>query len=126
MVADNFHIKVKEERRDTIMGNEKIFAKIEKAAAKKKSKKIIDVLKKADNEVLVKALEALGDVADEDSFNTINRFMDYADPEVRIAACKAGLKINTEYMRTKVRFQLSQEKDAEVKKIILEELNKTN
>ena len=108
------------------MRNERAFAKIEKAVTKKKSKDIIGIMRKADNAVLVKALEGLGQVADEDSCNQITHYLDDQADVVRIAACKAALSINTEYMKTRVVYQLSVEQNPAVKKEIQEAFNKAN
>jgi hypothetical protein len=105
------------------MNDQKEEAKIEKCAEKKKSGPIIKLMAKADNEVLVKALGALGQIGDEDSANNITHYLDHSDKAVRLAACEAALKIGTEYMRTRVRHQLAVESDAEVKKGIQDLLN---
>lgn len=42
---------------------------------------------------------------------------------MRVAACKAALVIDTEYMKTRVRHQLAVEQDADAKKQIQEALN---
>lgn len=85
------------------MNEEKAIAKMEKAVAKKKSGVVIDCMKKADSELLIKAFEALGKIGDEDACNHITHYLDHEDKEVRIAACRAGLAIDTEYMKTRVR-----------------------
>ena len=105
------------------MSDQKLEAKIEKAAAKKKSGPIVKVLAKADEEVLVKALTALGDIGDEDSRNNITHYLDHENKQVRLAACRAGIKIGTDYMNTRVRHQLAMEKDPEVKQEIQKILN---
>ena len=106
------------------MVNEKLIAKMDKAVAKKKSAPVLKMLKKADNETLIAILGALAKIGDEDSCNNITHYLDHADDAVRTAACEAGLTINTEYMRTRVRHQLSQEKNPEVKAKIQEAFNK--
>ena len=73
------------------MKNEKALVKIEKAASKKKSKDIIALMNKADGEVLVKALNVLGEIGDEDSCNQITHYLDHENDAVRVAACKAGI-----------------------------------
>ena len=50
-------------------------------------------------------------------------YLDHSDAKVRVAACRAALVIDTEYMRTRVRHQLAVEQDAEAKKEIQEALN---
>jgi len=100
------------------MNNEKAFAKIEKAASKKKSKTIIGLMEKADKEVLIKALEALGEIGDEASCNQVTHYLENTVDEVRIAACKAGIRIDTEYMKTLIQHQLSLEQNDFVKKEI--------
>lgn len=97
------------------MNNEKAIAKIEKAAAKKKSAAIIKIMAKAEKETLLKALEALGSIGDEDSRNYITHYLDHEDGDIRLTACQAALVINTEYMKTRVRHQLGMEKDEAIK-----------
>ena len=111
---------------DIYMNDEKAFSKIDKAVAKKKSGPVLDVMKKADKEVLIKALEALGKIGDEDSCNRVTNYLDHEDKDVRLAACKAAVAINTEYMKTRVRYQLSKEADADVKKKMQEIFQKVN
>lgn len=108
------------------MNKEKALAKIEKAAAKNKSKDIIGMMDKAEADVKVKALDALGKIGDEDSCNQITHFLDDENDAVRVAACKAGIRINTEYMKTRVRYQLSVEQNPAVKKEIQEAFNQAN
>lgn len=97
--------------------------KIHKLEEKRKSAAIIKHLHKADSEVLVAAIESLGHIADEDSCNYITHYLDDENKEVRLAACKAEISIGTEYMKTRVRHQLSIEKDPEVKKQIQDAFN---
>lgn len=108
------------------MKNEKALVKIEKAASKRKSKDIISLMNKADGEVLVKALDALGQIGDEDSCNQITHYLDHSEDAVRVAACKAGIRINSEYMKTRVRYQLSVEQNETVKKEIQKAFNEAN
>jgi len=108
------------------MNTEKTFSKIEKAAAKKNSKNIISLMKKADPEVLVKALEALGQIGDEDSCNTITHYLENPADQVRIAACKAGLCANSEYLRTRIRHQFANEQVESVRKEIQNALNEAS
>ena len=105
------------------MNNEKAIAKIEKAAAKKKSAAIIKISAKAEKEIILKALGALGAIGDEDSRNHITHYLDHEDGDIRFAACKAALTINTEYMMTRVRHQLGMEKDEAIKAQIQEAFN---
>lgn len=105
------------------MSNQKEAAKIEKFVEKRKSGPIIKLMGKADSEVLVAALEGLGKIADEDSFNQITRYLEHEDAKVRVAACKAALVVNTEYMKTRVRHQLMAESDADAKKQIQDAMN---
>ncbi|HJC57829.1 MAG TPA: HEAT repeat domain-containing protein [Candidatus Eisenbergiella intestinipullorum] len=105
------------------MNDQREEAKIEKYAEKKKSGPIIKLMEKADSEVLIEALKALGGIGDEDSANKITHYLDHSDAKVRVAACQAALVIDTEYMKTRVRHQLAVEQDAEAKKAIQEALN---
>lgn len=72
--------------------------------------------KHSDTEIICAALEALGDIADEDSLNEITHYLEHEDPAVRTKACCVAAKLNTDYLNTRVRYQMSQEKDPEVKK----------
>lgn len=105
------------------MSDQKTEEKIEKFAAKRKSGSIIKLLGKADSDVLVKALEALGGIGDEDACNHITHYLDHENEAVRIAACRAAVGIGTGYMNTRVRHQLAMEKNEDVKKQIQEILN---
>lgn len=105
------------------MSDQKEVAKIEKSVEKRKSAPIIKLMGKADSDVLVAALEGLGKIADEDSFNQITHYLEHEDAKVRVAACKAALVVNTEYMKTRVRHQLMVESDADAKKQIQDALN---
>ena len=113
-------------RKEVAMKKEKALAKIEKAVAKNKSKLIFPLLNKAEPEVMVKALEAMGKLGDEDSRNCITHFLDDPTAEIRVAACKAALVINNEYMKTRVSYQLSVEQDEAVKKEIRDAFNAVN
>lgn len=108
------------------MNDQKEEAKIAKYAEKKKSGPIIKIMEKADSEVLIEALKALGGIADEDSANKITYYLDHPDAKVRVAACQAALVIDTEYMKTRVRHQLAVEQDGDAKKQIQEALNQSN
>ena len=108
------------------MNDQKEEAKIAKYAEKKKSGPIIKIMEKADSEVLIEALKALGGIADEDSANKITHYLDHQDAKVRVAACQAALVIDTEYMKTRVRHQLAVEQDGDAKKQIQEALNQSN
>ena len=100
------------------MNDQREEAKIEKYAEKKKSGPIIKIMDKADTEVLIEALKALGGIADEDSANKITHYLDHPDAGVRVAACQAALVIDTDYMKTRVRHQLAVEQDTDAKKQI--------
>lgn len=108
------------------MKKERLVARIEKAAGKKKSAVIIDAMDIADQEVTVRCLELLAEIADEDSCNHIAHMLDAPDDDVRVAACKAAIKINTEYMNTRVRYQMSIEQNPAVKKAVQEAFNQSN
>lgn len=108
------------------MSNAKIAAKIAKAAAKKKSEPITKLLAKCDAQDLILAIESLGNIADENSCNYMVHFLDHEDKDVRLTACKACLKVNTEYMKTRVRHQLAMEQDAATKTQIQQAFNAVN
>ncbi len=98
-------------------------AKIKKLAAKKKSDGIIKIMSKADTEVTVCCLEALAQINDESASNTIARSLGHPDSTIRIAACKAAIALNTDYMKTHIQYMLSKETDEAVKKQMQELVN---
>ena len=53
----------------------------------------------------------------------ITHYLEHEDAKVRVAACKAALVIDTEYMKTRVRHQLMVETDPEAKKQMQEAMN---
>ncbi|NCB93257.1 MAG: HEAT repeat domain-containing protein [Clostridia bacterium] len=107
------------------MSNQSTIEKIKKLEAKRKSSAIVKLMggKNTDPEVICAALESFANIGDEDALNTITHCMENENPQVRICACKAGLKIQTAYMDTRIRYQLSVEKDEAVKKAIQEAFN---
>ena len=105
------------------MNDQKEEAKIAKFAEKKKSGPIIKIMEKADSEVLIAALKALSGIGDEDSANKITHYLYHSDAGVRVAAFQAALRIDTDYMKTRVRHQLAVEQDTDAKKQIQEALN---
>lgn len=107
------------------MSSQSTIEKIKKLEAKRKSSAIVKLMeaKRADTEVICAALESFANIGDEDALNTITRCMEHENPQVRISACKAGIKIQTAYMDTRIRYQLSVEKDESVKAAIQEALN---
>ena len=86
--------------------------KIHKLDTKHKTASIIKLMegKHSDAEVICAALEALGDIADEDSLNEITHYLEHEDPAIRTKACCVAAKLNTDYLNTRVRYQMSQEK----------------
>ncbi|MDO4294075.1 MAG: HEAT repeat domain-containing protein [Eubacteriales bacterium] len=107
------------------MSEQGMLEKIHKLEGKHKTAGIIKVMESrhADAEVVCEALNALADVADEDAINEITHYLEHDDPKVRIAACKAGLRVGTDYLNTRVHYQLSQDKDPEVKKAVQEAID---
>ena len=99
--------------------------KIHKLDTKHKTASIIKLMegKHSDAEVISAPLEPLGDIADEDSLNEITHYLEHEDPAIRTKACCVAAKLNTDYLNTRVRYQMSQEKDPEVKKAIQEALD---
>ena len=63
--------------------------KIHKLDTKHKTASIIKLMegKHSDAEVICAALEALGDIADEDSLNEITHYLEHEDPAIRTKAC---------------------------------------
>lgn len=105
------------------MSDQSAIEKITNAAAKKKPKPIIKMLKRADEEVTIKALLALGEIGDEDSCNEITKYLENEKDGIRVAACQAALKIDTEYMKTRVRYQMMKETDPNIKNQIQQAIN---
>ena len=62
--------------------------KIHKLDTKHKTASIIKMMegKHSDTEIICAALEALGDIADEDSLNEITHYLEHEDPAVRTKA----------------------------------------
>lgn len=98
-------------------------AKIKKLAAKRKSDAIIKIMKKADTELIVCCLESLADICDEASSNEIARNLSSENSTIKLAACKAALKVDTDYMKTHIRYLLSKEADPDLKQQIQTLLN---
>lgn len=107
------------------MSDQATIDKIKKLEGHRKSGNIIKLMngRHVDAEVICAGLEALSNIGDEDSVNYITHFLDDPNAQIRIAACRAGVKIGSEYMKTRVRYQLSTEQDAETKKAIQEAFN---
>lgn len=99
------------------MSDQSVLEKIQKLDEKKNSKKIIKLMegKHADEAVICAALNALADIGDEDAVNHITHFISSENANIRVAACKAGVKIGSEYMSTQVRYQMSKETDPQIK-----------
>lgn len=102
------------------MNNAKEEAKILKLTEKRKSDAIIKIMKKADLEMTVCCLNALAEINDEAACNAIAHCMDSDASAIRVAACKAALVVNTDYMKTRVRHTLVKETDESVKAQIQE------
>lgn len=107
------------------MNKQSTLEKIKKFGSRNKSGKIIKLMdsKHADAEIICAALEALATIGDEDSANAITHYLGHEDPQVRLTACCMGIKSGTEYMKSRVQYQLSVEKNAEVKEKIQKALN---
>lgn len=107
------------------MSDQSTIEKIKKLEAKKKSAAIIKLMdaKHADSDVICAGLDALSTIGDEDSVNHITHFLDHENAAVRLKACKAGIAIGTEYMKTRVRYQLGSETDPATKQAIQEAFN---
>lgn len=108
------------------MSEQATLDKIHKFAEKHKSAGIIKLMgsRHADEEILCAGLNALAEIADEDSTNELTHYLDHENPKIRTTACEAALKIGTDYIKTRVRYQLTQEQDPEVKKAVQEAFNK--
>lgn len=97
--------------------------KIQKLKEKGKSDKIIKYLSSSDDTVVVAALDALSQIKDEDSVNSIAHMIDNPDAKIRIEAAKALGSIGTEYAKTYLLHRLNAEQDDTVKEGIKEALH---
>ena len=105
------------------MDNAHTIEKIHKFAEKKKSDKIIKFLSSSETEVVVAALDALSEIRDEDSVNSIAGMIDNGDPQIRMEAAKALGNLGTEYAKTYLQHRMTAEKDETVKKAIMDALH---
>lgn len=105
------------------MNDTKEEAKIKKLAAKGKSDAIIKIMNKSNPETTAICLAALAEINDEAASNAIAHCLDDADDSIRIAACKAALVINTDYMKTHIRYLLSKETNEAFKAQVQELVN---
>lgn len=95
--------------------------------ASKKSKKVIKAMNKTEDiTILSEGLAALGQIGDEDAQNEIAHYFYHPEFEVRLAACKAGLAMDKEYLRTNVRHVWDLETDPAQKQAILDAFNAAN
>ncbi|MCH3999701.1 MAG: HEAT repeat domain-containing protein [Lachnospiraceae bacterium] len=93
--------------------------KIEKLEEKGNSKKIIELIHKkgTSKEVVLDGIKALGKLAeqnDEDSTNCLTDLLDSDDPEIVVAAAKAGIETGSDYMKTRIQQLIANEKDQKV------------
>lgn len=105
------------------MNTDKNEAKIAKLASKKKTGSIIKMMSKANPETIVCCLKALAQIGDEDSCNTIIRFVEEPDETVKLAACEAAMTLHNDYMKTHVRHAYATETNEALKANILTILN---
>jgi HEAT repeat protein len=96
------------------MDSAKAKEKIKKLEEKKKTGKIVAFLKSKETDVVCAAIEAMGNIGDEDSVNKLTGYLDHENAEVRVAAGKALWKTGSEYAKTQVTYQLTKEKDPKV------------
>lgn len=105
------------------MSDEKDENKIAKLAEKKKTKAIMKIMEKANSTVVIDALGALAQISDEDAINCIASYLDSTDDLVKVAAAKAAMSIDSEYLKTQVRRVCNSEKDENLHKQLLATLN---
>ena len=105
------------------MDNARIIEKIHKFTEKKKSDKIIKFLGSSDADVVIAALEALSQIRDEDSVNSIAGMIDSQEPKIRIEAAKALGSLGTEYAKTYLLHRMASEQDETVKSAIMDALH---
>lgn len=96
------------------MDNSRTIEKIYKLTEKRKSDKIISFLDSSDEEVVMAALDALSEIQDEDSVNSIASMIDDDSPRIRIAAAESLGKLGSEYAKTYLQHRLFSEKDEAV------------
>lgn len=96
------------------MDNQRTIEKIQKLTEKGKSDKVIKFLDNDSSEVVIAALNALSQIKDEDSVNSIAHMIDAEDASVRAEAAKALGSIGTEYAKTYLMHRMSSEKDETV------------
>lgn len=106
------------------MDNARTIEKIQKFTEKRKSDKVIKFLSSSDSEVVIAALNALSQIHDEDSVNSISGMIDNPDPRIRMGAANALGSLGTEYAKTYLQHRMTTEQDEEVKKAISEALHK--
>ncbi len=100
------------------MDNSRTLQKIKKLEEKRKSAKVIKFLNSKDLEIVKAAMEALGNIKDEDSVNTVAHSIDHDNPEIRSAAALCLGKMGTEYCKTYLLHRSGKETDATVKESI--------
>lgn len=107
------------------MNDQSMIEKIRKFGSKGKSGKIIKLMESrhADQAVICAGLEELAKIKDEDSVNIITHHLDHENPVIRLTACIQGIAVGSEYMKSRVQYQLSVEQDAEVKGKIQQAFN---
>lgn len=105
------------------MDNTRTITKIAKLAEKKKSDKIIKFLSSSDTEIIKAALNALCEIHDEDSVNSIAAMIDNPEAEIRALAAKALGGIGTEYAKTYLMHRMTTETDAAAKAAISKALH---
>ena len=94
-------------------------------AGRKKEARIYGTtyLSSSDDTVVVAALEALSQIKDEDSVNSIAHMIDNPDAKIRMEAAKALGSIGTEYAKTYLLHRLNAEQDETVKTAIKDALH---
>lgn len=123
MIRRRFTAPALAKRKRRINMEQHDLGKIQKLMEKGKSDKIIKYLSSSDDTVVVAALEALSQIKDEDSVNSIAHMIDHSDAKIRIAAAKALGSIGTEYAKTYLLHRLNTEQDETVKESIKEALH---
>ena len=102
------------------MANEKI----EKAVSKKKVPVLIKLADGKDKALALEAIEAMGRVETEETFNYLTGMLRHDDSQVRIAAARGLGLLKSSKSRAFVEHRMAAETDPEAKRAMIEALGK--
>ena len=89
--------------------------KIEKAVAKKRIPELIKFTQDKDMAIVKAAIEGLGKIKEDDSFNALIPFLSNADAQLRAATAEALGQLGNDHAKAFVLHAISIEKDATAK-----------